>query len=215
MVLEARLLNNYTLCLAMIKTLENQLELPFTYEEFSKTVNRRLRLHQELLRDNSILNSFWKEIEVLFDDNIIKRGYHLKVDLRDSINLKQTEGLVEKMANFGYRDQAAMDTDVVTFFPRIQKKFLFLRFDGIYDKYAKRFGEKNKKSAPNPDTLLAYLKDQSYFLGLSKAEYFKDKTTSCYVIDYDALGVSLERSLGRQAEEDITQNTENEDLPFK
>ena len=213
--LEARLLNNYTLCLAMIKTLENQLAFPFTFDEFEGTVKRRLKMHQELLRDNSIVIAFWKEIEILFDDQTIRADYHIKVKTASNITLKQSEGLVEKMEHYGYSGSPTVDSDTIDFTYKEAKKFLYIRFDAIYDKYAKRYSDKYKRTAPNQDTLLAYLKDQSYFLGLAKGVWFKDKSTSAYVIDYEMLGVELERSHDFDDNNDSSsKNEENLEPPF-
>lgn len=215
-ILEARLLNNYTLCLAMIKTLEHQMQLPFTFTEFETSMHRRLKMHQEMLRDNSVLKSFWREVEILFDERQLHSNYQLKVEEGESLRLKQTEGLIEKMNNYGYRNSTTDDVDVINFFPRIRKKFLYIRFDSIYSKYAKAFYDKHKKTAPVDDTIISLLKDQSYFLGLAKAVYFKDKTTSAYVLDYEALGVSLEKSFGHDSNEPNNETTADEnDLPFK
>ncbi len=124
-ILEARLLNNYTLCLAIIKTLETQLTLPFTFGEFETSIHRRLKMHQEMLRDNSVLKSFWREVEILFDERQLHANYQLKVDESDHLRLKQAEGLIEKMNNYGYRNQETEDVDVIQFYPRLKKKFLF------------------------------------------------------------------------------------------
>lgn len=195
MVVEARLLNNYTLCLAMVKIMTEQLSLPFNYPQFETIVKKRLKMHQLLLSDNSILTGFWRDVEVLFDNMQVRPMYNLKVERGGSIVLKQSEGLVEKMENLGYTSTPGTDRDTIIFHSRIERRFLYIRFDGIYDKYAEAYNRKNKKGAPNPDTLLAYLKDQSYWLGLCKGVYFKDKVTSAYVLDYDKLGINLEKRI--------------------
>jgi DNA primase catalytic core len=217
-ILEARLLNNYTLCLAMVKILGSAINLPFTFQQFQTTVYRRLKMHQELIRDNSILTSFWRDIEVLFDDSLIQSMHQIKVDTSSSIKLKVADGMIDKLLQLGYTHTETSDADVLEFTSDTPRSYLYVRFDAVYDKYAKRYREKTNKQAPNADTLLAYLKDQGYYIGSTKSTYFKDKSTSAYVLDYDAIGINLEKQHHNTPEPTTTNPyttpVTDDDLPF-
>ena len=173
---EARLLNNYSLCLAMVKIMSPHLSLPFTYNEFYNLCIIRVSEHARLLKDNNVLAAFWNVIEVLFSDGQIQNALHFLIKTESIINVKEGSEVVKKQIPKG--------------------SVLYIRMNVLWDKYAKRYREVHNKTAPDADTLTVYLKDQPYFLGLCPTVAFKDSRTSAYMIDYNALqlqGVNLEK----------------------
>lgn len=197
MIVEARILNNYSLCLSMIKLMQQPMALPFQYDTFYNQCIVRLIAQARLLKDNNLLTGFWNTMEVLLSDGFIRQGYQYDIRNTQSVSIKEegersTKHFVEK-------------TDVI-----------YLRMNLLHDKYAKRYREVTGKQAPDPDTITTYLKDQPYFIGLCPGYQFKDMNTSCYMINYTDLkmtGVVLEK-LNAEIETDPVESN-GDDLNFK
>jgi DNA primase len=175
-IAEARLLNNYSLCLSVIKIMQQHLPLPFTYQQFYQMAFARISEHAKLLKDNNVLSGFWNVIEVLFDDGHLKNLYHFRIETESLIKIKVGSETISKDVG--------------------GKEVLYIRMNALWDKYSKRYREQHNKTAPDIETLVVYLKDQPYFLGLAPVINFKDKKTSAYALDYDMLklqGLNLEK----------------------
>lgn len=200
---EIRLISNYSLCLAITEIMSKQLSLPFPLEKFKQTVRRRMILQSDLLRDNNALNSFWRVVEALFDDGQLLESVHFKISTTNKVFL-----------------QRGSDKSIQTF-EGDYRKVMYIRFNIIYERFAKRYREVYNKTAPDQDTLVVYLQDQKYFLGLCPATSFKDKKTSAYVLYYDTLqhemNVNFEKDGGFVDGKDKTDEENNknaDDLPF-
>ena len=80
------------------------------------------------------------------------------------------------------------------------KNILIVRFANLYASYGKRVREITGKVALPEDTLLLYMKEQPYYVGLVGVTHWSDKRTSGYAFDYDLMqemGIVLEKnSLG-------------------
>ncbi len=166
--IEARLMSNYSLITAVLELMSKRLELPFKIEDLKRTVKKRMSMQAELLKDNNALNNFWRVVESMFDDKMITEGTHFKIKTEKSIRIKSGSDVHNMDLNGNVR-------------------ILYIRFNAIYERFAKKYREVYNKTAPDQDTLITYLQDQSYFLGLSPAMKFKDKNTSSYILTYDVL----------------------------
>jgi DNA primase len=176
--IEARLLNNYSLTLAALTTMEAVgIPLPFTYNDVYAMVHDQVIAHNRLLKDNSTINQFWKAVEVLFDRGLISDGLHLKVRTEQNLVIKKGES-----------------TERITF-PE-QKQILTVRFSNLYSEYSKFSRERTGKAALPEDTILMYMKEQPYFIGTVPVAYWSDKRTSGYAFDYDMMesyGIVLQK----------------------
>jgi hypothetical protein len=216
--IEARLLNNYALILSATKMLSTFITLPYSYEDFYHQAKVQVMAHNKLLKDNSAINIFWKGVEFLFDQGFIQEGLDIKVVSRTSIELK-----------------VGGEMRIRTF-PGLGAELLLMRFSNVYAKYAKFQRERTGQAAAAEDTLLLYMRDQPYYVGLSTRESFNDKRTSCFVFDYQKmkeLGIVLEKDNHRKPDdpnenaaakkdlpgrqiplENSIENTRSDDLPF-
>lgn len=169
---ETRILRNYTLCATMIKIASGIWKLPFTYNEFYKKCLDTVISHNRMLRDNSALANFWKIIEFAFDQKLISLGFAFDIELKSNLEV--------------VRDR---DTKELTF--EKQTQILMLRFSNLYGIYSKLYKDRTGNKAPEEETLLTYLKDQPYYVGLVRIHGFKDKRTSCYAVRYNDLGIVM------------------------
>lgn len=162
---EARLISNYSLILAAAKTMEGiGITLPFSFEEFYDKCISQVIAHNKMLKENSSIYLFWKSVEVLFDKGYIQEGLHLKIRTVNAITLKE-----------GRKEYTAA------------KNVLIVRFSNIYNEYSKAYRERSGKAALPEDTLLMYMKEQPYYIGMIPVEHWTDKRTNGYVFDYDMM----------------------------
>lgn len=211
--IESRLLSNYSLAIAITDIMSKQLTLPFELENMVATAKRRMIAQSDLLRDNNALNSFWRVVEALFDDGFLQDSLHFKVKTAYNVNIQGVSG----------KNEVRQWPD--------KRQLLYLRFNLIYERFAKRYREVYNKTAPDQDTLVTYLKDQKYFIGLCPSSSFKDKKTSAYVLYYETLREEMnviltkdggygdgsepaEESILPENNENSEKNISNDDLPF-
>lgn len=180
--IEARLMSNYSLITAILDLMSKQLILPFKMDEVKRTIKRRMSQQAELLRDNNALNSFWRVVEGMFDDKMLIEGVHFKIRTEKKIKIKSGSDVHDM----------PLDGDV---------NVMYIRFNTIYERFAKKYREVYNKTAPDQDTLITYLQDQSYYLGLNPASAFKDKNTSSYMLIYDLLKDEMKISFEHDGDE--------------
>ena len=203
--IEARLISNYSILLAATKTLiDLGIALPYTYDEFFASATARMIKHNQTLKDNSVVNQFWKAVEVLFDKGLIQSGHQLSIThFPGGIDIKEGS-TVKKQTVHG--------------------EVLLLRFSNVYSEYAKYHRERMGTASQNEETVLMYLKEQTYFIGLTPSQTFSDKRTSAYAFNYQAMqdmGIVLEKNhsdakpqYAAPIFESADSNSKSDDLPF-
>lgn len=177
---ETRLLRNYSCSLAAIKIMGAKVTLPFSYEDFFKKCVRTVTEHNSLLKENNALAKFWKIIEYCFTRNIINYDpvdrKHVSSDydirLMDTIRLKRGTEVVEHQ--FGK-----------------SKNVIVIRFNLVYAAFAKAWREQMGTLAPTEGTILKYLQDQPYYVGLVPAHHYYNTNTSGFAFDYDVLNQEI------------------------
>jgi DNA primase len=177
--IETRLISNYSLVLAATSVMDVVgIRLPYSFEDFYKRCKAQAIEHNRLLKDNSAIHQFWKTIEFLFDTGVLQDGRDIKIEKRTSVTLKDGSNIVKK----------ELDT---------YKNLIFVRFSNVYALYSKVHRERSGKTALPEETLLLYVRELPYFIGLCPYMYFSDKKTSAYVMDYDQMkefGIVLEKN---------------------
>lgn len=190
--IEARLISNYGILLAATKTLTDLgIQLPYTYPEFFTQAVERMIKHNQTLKDNSIVNQFWKAMEVMFDKGIITSN-HFAIRIFTKLDIKEGSNVIKK---------------------DVKGAVLLLRFSNVYSEYAKYTRERTGQAVQGEETVLMYLKEQGYFIGLSPVHSIGDKRTSAYAFNYQhmqEIGIVLEKEHNQ-----VTANsyTEPEPLP--
>lgn len=205
--IEARLISNNSIMLAITKVIaELGIKLPYTYQQFYDQTIERMIKHNQALKDNSIVGQFWKSVEVLFDSGLLRNGEQLVVRIFPAgIDIKEGGKVSKKEVPGG--------------------EVLLIRLSNVYSVYAKYHRERTGQAAQNEETIVMYLKEQTYFIGLTPSETFSDKRTSAYAFNYTAMkdmGIVLEKF---SKEEAVTQPNVNnfiepipaggtDDMPF-
>lgn len=171
---EQRVISNYSLALSITKVMSEKIEIPLDYNDFYKRCFDAMVYQADLLKDTGVLTSFWKAVEYLVDTRVISEGYAFRIEEKQSVIL--------------WKD-GKEETEILP----TRKKIMFVRLNLIYNEYAKEQSRSGRKNITPEATLIDYLKDQEYFIGATQQYRFKDKKTSCYVLDYNKIDVNLER----------------------
>lgn len=165
---ETRVVNNYSVCLALILIMQECVPLPFTYEDFYLQCLHRAIEQTKLLKDNNILSSFWSMMEVIFAEGHFEEGLHFKIKEVTEVRLREgNEDVYKKLSK--------------------PTKVLYLRINMIHDKISIRHKVKTGKEFPSEDSISTYLKDQGYYIGSTRVEYFRDMNTNSFVLNYDLM----------------------------
>lgn len=171
---EQRVISNYSLALSITKVMSEKIQIPLDYNDFYKRCFDAMVYQADLLKDTGVLTSFWKAVEYLVDTRVITEEYAFKIDKRTSV-------------------QVWADGKEKTIELQSARQLIFIRLNLIYNEYAKDQSRSGRKNITPEATLFDYLKDQDYFIGSAQQFRFKDKKTSCYVLDYEKVGVDLQR----------------------
>lgn len=219
---EERIVKNYALLLACSAVMRQVIDLPFSDQQMFAVCFDIVSKHTALLQDNNGLTTFWKIVADMQSIGLVQYGKFYDVDMRAKVTLVENREPVVKRFNS-------------------PKNLLFIRpsaIIGMYQKEAKQRGT----TAMNEATILSYMKDQPYYIGMCAHHTFKlgantdphsgnvetvAVRTSAHVLDYDMLDIELkpaERYFGNPIEgEDgeldfsvVSEKDEKEpdDLPF-
>jgi DNA primase len=187
---EQRVLNNYTLCVALVKILEKRLELPFTYESFYREALDNVAAQTSLIRESNLLNIFWQTVEYLFFERQVNWDPVGHKEVKNEFKIESLNRVYIKEKG----ESKYQDLDRVS-------QIIFVQFGYLHTKFSKAYYDKYKKTAPNEASMLTYLKEQPYFIGLCPATRFDQMKTSAFMLHYDRIGVNLIRGEDLTAEE--------------
>lgn len=172
---ETRLLRNYSAALASIYIMESLVTLPFKYQDFFTKCVRTVADHNSLLKENNALAKFWKIVEYCFTRNMINfdpiERKHVQTDytisLKDKLTIKRNG-----------------QTEEISFATR---QVIVMRFNLVYAAFSKAWREQQGTVAPSEGTILKYLQDQPYYIGLVHGHYFHNTNTSGFAFNYDII----------------------------
>lgn len=181
--IEDRILNNFCTIIAAFRTLEDKLDLPFTYIELKDIACDCIRIQNQQVGNSGEVSKFWNILEAMFDENILIDQWHFKIQWTDSINA------TTRKIDFGKGGA---------------KFVLKFKCNSIITLYAEKMRKSGEKPLPT-DTMKYYLDHHDAFIGIDKAVWFygtehrdgelksiKTKTTA-YCFDYEKLKINLTR----------------------
>ncbi len=149
--IEGRILQNWTMVLAMLRTLDGRIELPFDYSKaLSVFVNGMERQNGEVKSSNEIAN-FWVAVETMLTNGDIETNYDLKLYFgKSDVTAYKGSGVNRQPINY------SQPLDVV-----------YLSTSRVFKLYAKLMkGTKdNKSSIIDEGSLRHYLTAQDEYMG--------------------------------------------------
>jgi DNA primase len=192
---ETRLLRNYSLIPAIFKLAEGHVQMPIKYTEVFDFAVLSVAEHFKLLKETNALAKFWKVIEGMFDRKLINWDNvgHKAIETEFTIRYKSSGIQVKSEGEIVNKKIKACNV-------------LTLRFNAVYQIFAKEWRGMNGGKCPDESTLLKYLQDQPYYIGLVAKHFFANKNTSGFAFDYDILSEEI------NLEHDLVDRTEV--LPF-
>lgn len=171
---EGRTLQSLSILVTVLKIMGSKIDIPMDYKETFELCKEWIINQSSIASDTNILNSFWKMLEFLSFDNILKNNEDYKVVNCSSIDVR------------GKDDQVHTIT-----FPQ-NKNVLFIRFQRVYPKYAEYHRKQTGENGHAETSLKSYMKsDKKSFLGNVKTVNFENGKTSAYAFDFDKLNLSL------------------------
>lgn len=171
---EGRIMQSATCMLTILNILGEKLNLPFTYESSFELIKDHVIKQSSISLNTNVLSSFWKMLEFLSYDGLIKNEEDYRVVNCASLKVRTKE-----------------DKDEVIQFPQ-NKNVLFIRFQRVFPKYSEHHRKQTGENGHAETSLKAYMKsDKKIFIGNVKSIPFGNNQTSAYAFDYDALPLVL------------------------
>jgi DNA primase catalytic core len=193
-----RVLGNFVVLLAVVELLEDKIKLPFTSSKLRQITMKFVEKQSEAINDSDVLQSYWKMVEFLFLQGLIKYGEDFEIELK-------------KLDELFYADSKKTE--------RIQfdqpKNLLYIQFKKIHPLYMTEHKKQTGQNGTNESSIRSYMKSSKPFVGVCPSHTFESIRTSAWVFDYDILqemGIRLQVS-GVTAEKPTNEKTK-EDLPF-
>ena len=148
-ICESRIINNWTTVAAAFRTLENTLDIPFTYRELLDICVEGIKRQNKECKSNNEIASFWNVIAYLQQEGQLIMDSDFKIEYVS--RLKTTKAQIE--------------------FDHIKSVLLLRRGKAfqLYKRFAKQCGEN-----PLPEgSLKYYLENSKEFLGIKQSVRFK------------------------------------------
>lgn len=184
----SRLIKNVACMMTVVHLVNEKVKLPFTDEQFYHYAKSFMSNMAALITKTSGVSEFWSMMEYLLDRSLIVEGFDFFIETRDHVILRP-----------------AREEEMRKEFT-VPKKMLFMRLGNIHKLYRENSRKTGTDSGLNESTLILYIKEQPYYIGMAKSERFttpegKQIKTSCLVVDYERLDINLERTVMDSREE--------------
>ena len=171
---EGRIMQSFCCLLTTLRLLNDKLNLHYNYQSIFELGCEYIQNQSAISSETNVLSSFWKMLEFLSFDGLLKNDEDYKVISCSSI----------KVRGKGDKDE------VLTFAKN--KNVLFLRFQRVFPKYSEHHRKQTGENGHAETSLKSYMKsDKKAFIGNVKAVDFGSGQTSAYAFDYDALMLVL------------------------
>lgn len=171
-----RIVKNVSCMITVNELVSMKKQLPFSKEDFYQYAKRSAINMGSLISSTSSVSDFWRMLEFLFEKHLIRAGTDFKLDLNTTQVKVEDENKNTEVKSFS------------------MKTVLFLRINTVHTLYLQEQKKATGKTGLNQQTLLLYLKDQSYYIGHVKSKKFdKGVVSTCYAFDYEQLGINLIR----------------------
>lgn len=171
---EGRIMQSMCVMLTTLDIVGSKLNLKYDYNSIFKIGVDHVINQSSISSDTNVLSSFWKMLEFLSFDGIIKNDEDYKVISCASLKVR-----------------GKGDKEETIEFPQ-NKNVLFIRFQRVFPKYAENHRKQTGENGHAETSLKSYMKsDKKAFLGNVKAVHFGNGQSSAYAFDYDCLNLSL------------------------
>lgn len=152
-VLEDRILNNWSIPLASYKVLGKYLDLPYADSEMTRLFADSMKMQQGICKDTNEVSKFWESVSVLIQEGQIYKTCDYDIKTVGDLTLADSKGTA------------------VSYEWAQQKRVLFIRPSRLFTAYLKQMRQIAEQSLPR-DSLKYYLENSVEFLGYKKSMRF-------------------------------------------
>lgn len=197
---EGRVMGNWSLFMTIAKMMIDKLHLPFVFEDVYKFGLVNIIKQSEQIGDSNDLAGFWKMVEYLSFQGMIKISEDYVVETRTSLKIRESKDK-EVTIDLGSGE-----------------KVIFIKFSKIHAQYMENHRKQFGENGVNEQSLKSYFKGNKTFLGAVSVVNFDGHKTSGYAFRFDMLGISLrgvneDRSVPNNSTPPLPSQNDN-DLPF-
>lgn len=193
-----RVMNNFAVVITTIRLLEDKIKLSFTAAELLKVSYKMIAKQSEAITDSDVLASYWKIVEFLFLQGMIKNGEDFKVVNNVKNERFYTDG----------KKTAMMD------FPQ-DKNLIYIQFKKIQPLYMEAHKKQYGQNGTNESSIRSYMRSHKAFVGVTPTFQFNELRTSAWVFNYNMLDLDLLFSSDPNSRLKRAKNTDgDDDLPF-
>jgi hypothetical protein len=171
--------------LASILTLEENLDLPFTFDTIKQSAIKSMTNQNAQIASSNEISIFWDLVESLFDNNTLIDKWHFVIAHAEHIQEKSRDIILPQPMTV-----------------------LKIKYNSVYKIYSEHAKRSSMKFLPST-TLKYYLENSKQFLGVESSTRFTRKdyviaegepietrqVTSSYVFNYHALKINMIRLL--------------------
>ena len=171
---EGRIMQSITVMLTTLFLIGSKLNFHYPFEYVYNLGKEHILSQSSLSSESNVLSGFWKMLEFMSLDGLIRNDEDYKVVNLPSLKVR-AKGDKEEVLEW-----------------KENKNVLFLRFQRVFPKYAENHRKQTGENGHPETSLKSYMKaDKKAFLGNVKAVEFGTGQTSAYAFDYDKLVLSL------------------------
>jgi DNA primase catalytic core len=196
--IDGRLIRNYATLLTTFKTLENYIDLAFSYDDLFSISLARIKEQYNIMSSSNEVSSFWDSFVSLSERGIVSQpnNFRLEEEFFLDLKVKMQGGTEEKTFDFSGHENGC-------------EKILYLKMNTVYDYYAELAAKTRQEIMPKR-SLEYYLEHSKAFLGKREKMRFGSSNTTGWAFLYSYLNIELkeENESGEPVE------TEDEKLPF-
>ena len=149
--MEDRILISWKMVLAMLRTVGERVQLPWSYEQAIAVFARGMEQQQEAVTESNAVAQFWGVVETLLTNGDIETGYDLRLYFGKT-NVKCTKGSGQSRRDYEY----SQTLDVLY----LNRSRVF----GLYAKYLRQT-QNNKAQTADTDSMIRILTQQDEYMG--------------------------------------------------
>jgi len=198
---EGRVMANWSLLMTIGKLMIEKLHLPFSFDEVYKMGLQNILKQSEQISSSNDLAGFWKMVEYLSFQQMIRANEDFIVRKETSIKIRKS-GKESEIIDLGAGENV-----------------LYIRFTKVHHLYMENNRKQTGENGIPEQSLKSYLFANKSFLGNIAVVNFDGEKTSAYAFKFDMLGIALKGvNESEKVEEPHIEKTaetvKQEDLPF-
>lgn len=174
---KGRIMDNYAIVITMAKMFEEKLSLPFTFDEIFKEGVASIISQSEQVQDSDALRSFWKMVEGMSWNWLIKNNQDYIIKEENSVNVRD--------------GRAGSKLEVFTH----PTKVLYIRFSQVHTEYMKEHRKVYSQNGVPEQSIMSYMKTSKAFIGNCAVVNFSGNKTSAYAFKYEELSLNLREDI--------------------